>query len=233
MVSGDYAALATERAGRARVLADQYPASREVLHFYAAISDFQATHAGRLLIPEMLPAVLPELVDLILRIGPEPLRNAQPASFDDYLRHPDPAQFHSRILLEVWASQTELPPLEVAPNLCPRCGHPPQSGALRKLADGSALTLVCSLCCREWPFRRTTCPSCGEVGKEKVSFYSAPGFEHIQTQACDACHTYLHVIDCARDPHAFPEADEIAALPLDIWAIENGYQKLFPNAIGL
>ena len=215
------------------MLAGRYPASQRVLEFYAAISDFQAGHASRLLLPEALPAVLPELVDLVARIGPEALREARPGSFDDYLRNPDPAQFHARVLLEVWAAQAELPPMKAAPNLCPRCGHPPQAGALRKFADGSALSLVCSLCCREWSFRRTECPSCGEDGQDRISFYSAPGFDHISTQVCESCRTYLHIIDCARDPHAVPEADEIAALPLDIWAIENDYQKLFPNLIGL
>ena len=65
------------------------------------LSDFQASRAARLQIPEVLPAVLPELVELLARIGPEVLRNARPGSFDDYLAHPDPAQFHARVLLEV------------------------------------------------------------------------------------------------------------------------------------
>jgi formate dehydrogenase maturation protein FdhE len=233
MVQGDYAPLAAGRAARALELAERYPASRQALEFYAAISDFQARLAARVRDRESLAEALAELNDLVGRIGPEALRNARPGRLEDYLNHPDPGEFHWRVLLEVWTSQSEIRAPGAAPNLCPRCGHPPQAGALRKMADGAALTLVCSLCCREWPFPRTACPSCGESGQEKIAFYSAPGFEHIQTQACESCRTYLHVVDCGREPRAVPEADAIAALPLDIWAMEQGYGKLYPSLIGL
>jgi formate dehydrogenase maturation protein FdhE len=36
-------------------------------------------------------------------------------------------------------------------------------------------------------------------------------------------------VDLTRDGNAVPEVDEIAALPLDLWAIEKGYQKMTGN----
>ena len=34
-------------------------------------------------------------------------------------------------------------------------------------------------------------------------------------------------------PEAIADVDEIAALPLDVWAAQNGYQKLVRNLVGI
>ena len=125
------------------------------------------------------------------------------------------------------------PPAPPSGSRCPRCGHRPQVAALRPHGDGSALTLVCSLCLGEWSFRRGRCPACGEDAEKSLAYYSAPGFEHLQVQACDACAVYLHAVDLAKDPAAIPEVDELAALPLDVWAREQGYRKVQPNLAGI
>ncbi len=124
-------------------------------------------------------------------------------------------------------------PMNSSKSICPRCGHLPQSGALRPQGEGSAMTLVCSLCLHEWPFRRGRCVACGEESEKNMSYYTAPGFDHLHIQACDTCRTYHHAIDLSKDPAAIPEVDELTALPLDIWAREQGYQKLHPNLAGI
>ena len=48
-------------------------------------------------------------------------------------------------------------------------------------------------------------------------------------EACDTCQCYLKAVDLTRDGNAVPEVDEIAALPLDMWAMEHGYRKIAPN----
>jgi FdhE protein len=90
---------------------------------------------------------------------------------------------------------------------------------------------VCSLCLTEWRFPRAQCAWCGGVGE--VEFYGSELFPHVQTQTCDACQRYLHVIDASKDVEACPDVDEIAALPLDVWAADNGYEKITPNLIGI
>jgi formate dehydrogenase maturation protein FdhE len=35
------------------------------------------------------------------------------------------------------------------------------------------------------------------------------------------------------EPEAIPEVDEIEALSLDVWAREKGYEKIFPNLVGI
>jgi formate dehydrogenase maturation protein FdhE len=36
----------------------------------------------------------------------------------------------------------------------------------------------------------------------------------------------------ARDPHAVPEVDELAGLPLDLYAADEGLTKITPNLMG-
>jgi len=43
------------------------------------------------------------------------------------------------------------------------------------------------------------------------------------------CKQYITTVDLTKDGHAIPEVDELAALPLNLWAKENGYAKIRPN----
>jgi formate dehydrogenase maturation protein FdhE len=88
---------------------------------------------------------------------------------------------------------------------------------------------VCSLCETEWRFPRAKCPACGE----QAVLYSPERIPHIQTQVCERCRRYLHVIDVAADPAALPLLDEVAALALDMWAREDGYRKIHLNLAGV
>ena len=104
---------------------------------------------------------------------------------------------------------------------------------LRPEGDGGKRSLLCSLCYTEWEFRRLVCPRCGEEDHQKLPVYTAGPFPHIRIDACDTCRTYLKSIDLTRNGLAVPEVDELAALPLDLWAAENNYTKLQPNLFGL
>jgi FdhE protein len=57
-------------------------------------------------------------------------------------------------------------------------------------------------------------------------------FSHVRIEACDSCRRYLLSIDLAADPAAIPEVDEVAALPLDLYARERGFSKIIPNVMG-
>jgi len=49
----------------------------------------------------------------------------------------------------------------------------------------------------------------------------------------DACHTYVKSIDLTKSGLADPLVDELASIPLDLWAQEHGYAKLRPNLLGM
>jgi formate dehydrogenase accessory protein FdhE len=116
---------------------------------------------------------------------------------------------------------------------CPSCGSNPIVGVLRPEGDAARKSLICMLCSHEWAFRRIYCPSCGEERESHMAFYSAPEIPHVRVDVCDTCHTYLKSVDLTKTGLAVPVVDELAALPLDLWARENGYQKLQMNAVGM
>src|SRR5712664_1020109 len=52
------------------------------------------------------------------------------------------------------------------------------------------------------------------------------GLGHVRADVCDTYHTYLKCIDLTKTELAIPVVDELATIPLDLWAREHGYAKL-------
>jgi FdhE protein len=61
--------------------------------------------------------------------------------------------------------------------------------------------------------------------------YSSNVPANARIDACDTCRTYIKTIDLTRDGLAIPAVDDLATLPLDLWARERGYQRLYPNLL--
>jgi len=133
---------------------------------------------------------------------------------------------------EYLADQREPISVDGAPSTCPLCGGRPIVGVLRPEGDGAKKSLVCMLCAHEWPFRRIYCPACGEEREPQMAFYAAPEIAHVRVDVCDTCHTYLKSIDLTKTGLAVPVVDELATIPLDLWAREHGYEKLQINLLG-
>lgn len=207
---------------RARELAQRFPEAREALEFCATILAFHSDWI--------------ELRALVMEKGPPPLRelaetltsNELRTAMDRYLCGEDresPASFFARVLLRRNPPHSEA----VHANRCPECGEPPQCASLYPEGHGSVFFLVCSQCPTEWRFPRAQCPICGE----STVFYSSERMAHVQTQVCENCHRYLHVVDLGREPEALPLIDEVAALAIDAWAAERGLRKICPNLAGI
>lgn len=120
--------------------------------------------------------------------------------------------------------------------------------------------LLCARCQSSWGYARMTCPGCGEDSSSRLPIFSEEGttsgergsvvrglqgklesngvtqhqvvFPHVRIQACESCRHYLLNIDLAADPAAVPVVDELAALPLDLYAREQGFSKITPNLMG-
>jgi formate dehydrogenase maturation protein FdhE len=136
---------------------------------------------------------------------------------------------------------------------CPSCGGRPQlsyrSDAGDRLVSGRR-RLLCAQCGKSWSFSSTTCAFCGEIAGTKRTVYSEQRarpevgrgdgagdvagamFPHLRVEGCANCERYLIDIDLGRDPRAVPEVDELAALPLDLYAAERGLTKITPNLMG-
>ena len=117
--------------------------------------------------------------------------------------------------------------------VCPVCSAKPLVGVLRTEGDGAKRSLVCSVCLTEWPFRRLVCAACGEESVEKLPVYTAEQFKHIRVEACDTCRYYIKTVDLTKNGHAVPIVDELASIPLNLWAQEHSYAKLRANFLGI
>jgi len=116
---------------------------------------------------------------------------------------------------------------------CPFCGAKPLVGVLRPEGDGAKRFLICSLCSTEWPFRRILCPRCGEEAVNKLAVYTANDFTHVRVEGCDTCQRYIKTVDLTKNGLAVPIVDELATIPLNLWAQEHGYTKLRTNLLGV
>jgi formate dehydrogenase accessory protein FdhE len=134
---------------------------------------------------------------------------------------------------EYLADTNEIEELHETPSLCPLCGGKPIVGVLRQEGDGAKKSLICMLCSHEWNFRRIYCPACGEEREPQMGFYTAPELAHVRVDVCDTCHTYMKTVDLTKVGLAVPIVDELAAMPLDLWAREHGYNKLQMNLVGM
>jgi hypothetical protein len=133
---------------------------------------------------------------------------------------------------EYLADHREIAPLDGTPSTCPLCRCRPIVAVLRREGDGAKKSLICMLCAHEWGFRRLYCPACGEEREPQMAFYSAPEIAHVRVDVCDSCHTYLKSVDLTKTGLAIPIVDELATIPLDLWAREHGYEKLQLNLLG-
>ena len=130
-----------------------------------------------------------------------------------------------------------------ADRLCPFCGRNPQlaflsadvsaPGLVEGGVEGGRRFLMCGDCGAVWPFQRIACPSCLEVDPHKLPCYSAKEVPGMRVECCDTCRRYLKSIDLTIDARPVPPVDELAAIPLDLWAREQGYRKIQPNLAGM
>jgi FdhE protein len=104
---------------------------------------------------------------------------------------------------------------------------------LRTEGDGAKRSLICALCANEWEYRRIVCPACGEEDVSKLAVYTSQEFGHVRVEACDTCRNYIKTVDLTKNGHAVPVVDELATIPLNLWAAEHGYTKLRTNLLGL
>jgi hypothetical protein len=205
--------MASRNHQRALALADRYPAAAEALRFYARVCDFDGTAEDlRALAKKHGPAALAQAAKTVdIDAAMERYRSGD--GFHGI------ESFFARVMLR------QAPP--------PRVEFPPQCGVLRPEGHGNALTLLCPIHQSERAYPRGRCYSCGESRTEQIAFYGSEDLPHVQMQVCESCGHYMHLIDLSVDSEASPEADEIAALPLDAWAVEQGYRKIHPNLVGM
>jgi hypothetical protein len=246
------------RRQRAEELAIRYPFAGQLLGFYRALLPIQEKvfHAaeGDHLSAADLPAyvvdrAMPDVIDVTVARGPRQLRDGVVERF---------CSADLPELVRRWLRGEELSPIEAyvvrasagpvleamdepigtasGERCCPNCGGLPQLSYFA--ITGEALVtgpryLLCSRCGHAWVFSRMVCAGCGERASDRLAIYrEEEQFPHLRVDACQSCHHYLLTLDLRRDTTAVPLVDELAALPLDLYARERGFTKIVPNLLG-
>ena len=182
-----------------------------------------------------------------LALDARQLRDGPATDVDDLLlewwQAPSDRAFFAKAVLQPyaqWLSENGIPPRDRSMprvgNRCPFCGGTPQVSILHGSGaglEGGGRLLQCATCLTTWPFRRVRCAACGEEDELKLGYFQAPSFDHVRVDACDTCRSYLKTVDLTRLGIAVPLVDELAAASLDVWATEQGYQKIELNLVGL
>jgi hypothetical protein len=249
------------RRERAAELAARYPHAAEMLRLYQALTVVQEA-AGSMPSPQNIASfavghVLPGVIDVTVELGPRALRDGvvevyasanleemiqrwldqEPLNpFETYL-----ARASASPLLDALTPHPGPPPqggreYSQMPSRCPSCGGLPQLSYFA--VSGEALVsgpryLVCSRCATNWVFSRMLCAGCGESNGTKLPiFQEQERFPHVRVDGCQTCQKYLLTFDLRRDTRAVPVVDEIAALPLDLYARDQGLTKIAANLMG-
>ncbi|HEV2780042.1 MAG TPA: formate dehydrogenase accessory protein FdhE [Actinophytocola sp.] len=206
--------------------------------------------------------VMPKVVAATAESGPEPLARSLAADLDGaeellaawlageelvpVERYLARATLHGPLRAVDAAAACAGDPSPRGDRRCPRCGGPPQLSFHTETGDrlvSGHRKLQCARCAESWSFSSSSCAYCGEAKRTvyaeqtdgpRVGRPDAGGatFPHIRLEACTNCRRYLIDVDLGRDPKAVPEVDELAALPLDLYATEQGFSKITPNVMG-
>ncbi len=252
----------TDRRRRVQQLSERYPHAQQVLRLYGELLEVQqhAYQEARAnppepsdLIAHITEKVLPGVMDVTIAVGPAKLAETVVARFhsselhdlvgrwigskeqstaDRYL-----ARAASAPVLE--AGSEALVALCAGPRderHCPRCGGLPQVGYFA--LSGEVLVtgpryLLCSRCSHSWVFKRMVCAGCGETASSRqVVFSEEEQMPHLRIDGCESCKRYLLSVDLRKDAAAVPLVDELAAVPLDLYAKDRGMTKVVPNLMG-
>jgi FdhE protein len=252
-----------QRIRRAEHLAAEHPFAAEILGFYIHTARFEEGLFQRLehvfrngatadLDSAELLASFPAFLSLVEEHGParlaqvaHDLRSSNPNSWTDLFTEcwthidapTDPREFLVLAFLQPYAelarSRASLQLEGYTSLLCPFCNRRPALGILRQQGDGGRRSLLCGVCLTEWEFRRVVCPGCGQEDHAKLPVYTAAELPHIRVECCDECKTYIKCIDLTKNGLADPLVDELASIPLNLWAQEHGYAKIYPNLFGM
>jgi len=118
---------------------------------------------------------------------------------------------------------------------CSRCGGPPWI-AWRRSGSGDEAAqrfLGCGVCGSERTLGRIACAGCGQTEPSKLAVFQTERHAQVRIEACDACLRYVKSIDLTIDGLAVPEIDDLCSLSLDLWAAEQGYERLEPSLAGV
>ena len=134
------------------------------------------------------------------------------------------ADYLSRALLKPWvellAAERRQPVRERRESTCPFCGGLPWVSARRTLPESHGAP-------------RIRCAACGEADPHLLPSFQDEKAPSTRIEACDTCKRYVKSIDLSLDARPIPEVDDLVTLALDLWAADDGYQRIEPGLAGI
>jgi FdhE protein len=180
-------------------------------------------------VAERGPTALAEDAREALRKGSidERVRNYWITAADDWLARTVLAPFARGLRIAKIA-------VERPKGACSFCGGGPwvASRVAAPGSDGAQRILHCALCASSWQVSRVKCPACEEGDPVKLPTFSVPEYPSARIEACESCGGYVKSIDLTADARGIPEVDDLASVSLDLWALENGFERLEPGLAG-
>jgi hypothetical protein len=192
---------------------------------------------------------LDALLRFAVKAGPAPLAEAAQTYLTDsraqacrFWRDGDsgsPRGYLGRALCrpyaEVLAAVGARPEPARSPGGCGFCGRAPWIAWRASVAagEGAQRFLGCGLCGSAWSPGRILCVACGEERPEQLPIFGSDRYPGARLETCATCRVYVKSIDCTLDGHAIPEVDDLLSIALDLWAREQGYERLEPGLAGL
>jgi hypothetical protein len=118
---------------------------------------------------------------------------------------------------------------------CASCGGPPWIAWRRSAAGDEApqRLLGCGICGAERHLDRIACAACGHTEPTKLAVFQTERHPAVRIEACDACQRYIKAIDLTLDARVIPEVDDLCSLSLDLWASDQGYERIEPSLAGV
>jgi FdhE protein len=184
------------------------------------------------------PAPAQRAIGSLQRAGPEALEGMAERllAFDYPALEPASLPFIGAALQVHWVKraaalgEAAAAKLDV-PGLCPVCGSPPVASVLRIGIPVPGLRyLHCALCGTEWLLARGQCSQCDS--REKIAYFHVEGSSGaVKAEACDACGSYVKIVNMEQDALVDPIADDLATLALDVLMDESGYRRATPNLL--
>ncbi|HEY4410836.1 MAG TPA: formate dehydrogenase accessory protein FdhE [Acidimicrobiia bacterium] len=122
---------------------------------------------------------------------------------------------------------------------CPACGGPAQLSVIAEesgeFMGGSPRSLVCGRCAGWWSFPRALCTWCGEADPNRLPSFVPDGRRAVRVDGCETCGHYVKTFDL-REPGAadlVPLVDDVATIPLDLWARDQGLTRPLVSFAGV
>jgi formate dehydrogenase maturation protein FdhE len=68
---------------------------------------------------------------------------------------------------------------------------------------------------------------------EKLPQFRSDAYPNVLIEACETCHRYVKSIDLSKDATPIAEIDDLVSVSMDLWALDEGFNRIEPGLAGI